>query len=526
MNIIKPIYTRNHKRLKLLFYLFHGFVFALGSALILYCTIVDVNIFVPPTDILAPTIVSLLLFFLFVLIAFLFSHDLETSGLIASLLILGFLFNWLIFLVTIIATIISVLSIKMIFKKVRLESVHLSLNAISIAIVGYFLIRFITLIGSEPWAAYPITIHPINDIPLTLATTETRPDVYYIILDGYGQADMLQEVHGFDNFEFVNELENRGFTVASQSQSNYPRTLLSLASSLNMQYLDTMSSAMGDSNLWWPVEGAVQHSEVRNILQNWGYKTVFFANDSDYSDIRDGDFYEAPFPIQLNIFNSRFLDLTNLKLLNSIDQLGIGDASYDTHRRIILYNFEKLPEIAKIPGAKFVFTHIIAPHPPYVFDREGNPLDPVYPFTLNDQMTSNLIESRNSYMDQLLFINQEILSTIDGILANSGTPPVIVIQADHGTGFFTDFDSLENSCMYERFSILNAYYLPFVDQDSIPTDLSPVNSFRFIFNAYFNTSLELLPNREYFSTSAHFYEFTDVSDLTHEHCNINPTGIP
>jgi hypothetical protein len=320
-------------------------------------------------------------------------------------------------------------------------------------------------------------------------------------------------------------LEQRGFVVAEESQSNYHRTLLSLSSSLNMQYLDQMSTMMADSHLWWPVSDTVLHSEVRRILEDHSYKTVFFANNGDYSDIRDGDFYEAPFPIQLNIFNSRFFSLTNLNLLAEINALGISDLSYETHRRLILHNFERLPEVAAIPGPKFVFTHIIAPHPPYVFDRDGNPLDPPYAFTLSDQMTSDVAVSRAGYLEQLEFINRKILETVDAILVNSETPPIIIIQGDHGPGTRTNYDSAADTCLYERYSILNAYYLPGVEKSSLPTDISPVNSFRFIFNTYFNSDLVLLPNRQYFSTSAHFFEFTDVTGQTRAACDSN-SSIP
>jgi hypothetical protein len=330
---------------------------------------------------------------------------------------------------------------------------------------------------------------------------------------------MLQTIHGFDNSMFVDALEQRGFVVASDSQSNYARTLLSLSSSLNMQYLDTMSSAMGDSNLWWPVQGALQHSEVRRILENRGYKTIFFATNTDYSNIRDGDFYQAPFPMQLDNFSGLFLYQTNVGLLAGIDELGIADLSYATHRRIILYAFERLPEVAAMEGPKYVFAHIVAPHPPYVFDRDGNPLTPPYPFTLS-------VEEHTGYIEQLQFINRAILETIDGILANSESPPIIIIQGDHGPGSLTNHNSLENTCLYERFSILNAYYLPGVNRTSVPMDLSPVNSFRFIFNTYFNGDLELLPNRQYFSTSAHFYQFTDVTGQTQEMCNSKSDSVP
>ena len=512
--------------MKSLTYLMHGFIFAFGSAIILYGSIVDVNVFVSPRDVIQPTIFSITVFFLFVLAAYLLTRSLEAAGLIASLLVLGFLYLWTVFLAIIVITLVSLLAIKVLFKRVRYSDTHMTLNAISIAIVGYYVFRFVSLISGTPLGSTPIAIQPMDEVPDTVPSQAVVPDIYYIILDGYGQADMLQTIYGFDNSLFVEELEQRGFVVASNSQSNYHRTLLSLSSSLNMQYLDTMASAMGDSNLWWPVSDAVQHSEVRKILENWGYKTVFFTNNGDYSDIRDGDFYEAPFPIQLNIFNSRFLNLTNLRLLAEIDQLGISDLSYDTHRQIILHNFERLPEVAKIEGPKFVFTHIIAPHPPYVFDREGNPIDPSYAFTLSDQMTSDAAESQTGYIEQLQFINREVLATIDGILANSESHPIIIIQGDHGPGTRTNYDSWEKSCLYERYSILNAYYLPGVETSSIPVDISPVNSFRFIFNTYFNTDLALLPNRYYFSTSAHFFEFTDITGKTQAACDSKADGPP
>jgi len=503
--------------MKSLTYLMHGFVFAFGSAVILYGTIVDVDVFVSPRDVIHPILFSVFAFFVFVLVAYLLTRSLEAAGLIASLLVLGFFYLWSVFVAVIIITFVGLLAVRILLKRVRATDTHLVLNAISIAIVGYYIFRFVTVISGSPWVSAPATIQPIDGVPETAQAN--TPDIYYIILDGYGRKDMLQTIHGFDNSMFLDALEQRGFVVASDSQSNYHRTLLSLSSSLNMQYLDTMSSAMGDSNLWWPVSDAVQHSETRRILVNWGYKTVFFANNGDYSDIRDGDFYEAPFPIQLNIFNSRFLNLTNLGLLAEIDQLGIADLSYDTHRRIILHNFERLPEVAATEGPKYVFAHIVAPHPPYVFDQTGNPVDPAYPFTLS-------IEERAGYIEQLQFINQAILTTVDGILANSEAPPIIIIQGDHGPGTMTNHDSLEKSCLYERFSILNAYYLPSVNKSSVPMDISPVNSFRFIFNTYFNGDLELLPNRQYFSTSEHFYQFTDVTGQTQEACISRSGGAP
>ena len=73
------------------------------------------------------------------------------------------------------------------------------------------------------------------------------PDVYYVILDTYGSASMLREFYDFENSGFITSLQNRGFFVAEESFSNYAMTTLSLASSLNMYYLDRLSPELGES---------------------------------------------------------------------------------------------------------------------------------------------------------------------------------------------------------------------------------------------------------------------------------------
>src|SRR5215211_3533742 len=254
---------RRKSTMKSITYLIHGFVFAFGSAIILYASIGNIHTWIRPTDVIFPIIFSIIVYFLFLLVAYLLTRNIEVAGLIASLFVLSFFYRWPVFLVIIITTFITLLSIRILFKKAEFVDAHLVLNAISVAVVGYYSFLFITLTIGEPWFSLPVTIRPIDGLPDTMPPKVTTLDIYYIILDGYGRADMLQTIHGFDNSKFVNALEERDFVVASRSQSNYPRTIVSLSSSLNMQYLDKMSLAMGDSDLWWPVNDAVQHSEVR-----------------------------------------------------------------------------------------------------------------------------------------------------------------------------------------------------------------------------------------------------------------------
>jgi hypothetical protein len=347
-----------------------------------------------------------------------------------------------------------------------------------------------------------------------------KPDIYYIIMDAYGGEKMLQDLHGFDNSPFTAALRKRGFVVPPESRSNYLRTLHSLGSSLNMQYLDTISKKMGTSSLWWPLRETFAHNETRNFLESQGYKIVTLASGWDFTTITDADIYRQPFPIFLNDFEEFFVSTTNLALFPFVRRTGVSFPSYDTHRRILLYEFEQLKNIPELDSPKFTFVHIIAPHPPFVFDARGNAVNPDYPYTIADNryLIKPPAKYEQGYLNQLAFINTQVLQVVDAILKESANPPIIVIQGDHGPGIYLDSETATPPCFYERFSILNAYYLPGIDPETIPTDITPVNTFRMIFDQYFSADLELLPNQQYFSEPEAIHQFRDVSDRMDDAC--------
>ena len=74
--------------------------------------------------------------------------------------------------------------------------------------------------------------------------SQSAPDIYLIIVDGYGRADFLKDNYGYDNTQFVEYLKEQGFYVADQATSNYPITELSISSMLNMQYLNQYSASL------------------------------------------------------------------------------------------------------------------------------------------------------------------------------------------------------------------------------------------------------------------------------------------
>jgi hypothetical protein len=83
----------------------------------------------------------------------------------------------------------------------------------------------------------------------------------------------------------------------------------------------------------------------------------------------------------------------------------------------------------------------------------------------------------------------------------------------------TDFLSLENSCIRESYSNFAAFYLPDLDSDVVPSDITPVNTFRLIFDQYFGTELGMLDNQYAFSN--YVYQFKDIAGSLDDKCELS-----
>ena len=168
----------------------------------------------------------------------------------------------------------------------------------------------------------------------------------------------------------------------------------------------------------------------------------------------------------------------------------------------------------------FVFAHIVAPHPPFIFNKDGSFQSALAneDFSIGDgsEFTKSNPEKigsyRTRYIEQLVFINQKILQTVDGILKQSIRPTVIILQGDHGPGSELDWKDAQKSNFKERLSILNAYYFSDQKYDQLYQSISPVNSFKVVFNKYFQSDYKLDPDKSYFSLWDKPYKFIDATD--------------
>lgn len=131
-------------------------------------------------------------------------------------------------------------------------------------------------------------------------------------------------------------------------------------------------------------------------------------------------------------------------------------------RTRLLTNLDTLANMPDTGGPRFVFAHILLPHPPFVFGPEYESIPPKS-FREGNYYDGTIAEYIQGYRGQLAFLNVHLRTAISEILDESLTRPIIILQGDHGPGAFLNWDFMDKNCFRERMSILNAYYLPDVN---------------------------------------------------------------
>ncbi len=383
-------------------------------------------------------------------------------------------------------------------KKLKIQNVTPILNVIGMLLIVMPVFQ-IGLVSWKQWQAWKESSRtgPESLNAITVSTSQETPDIYYIILDAYGRSDIIQELYGYDNSEFLNSLEQMGFFVARCGQSNYAQTELSLTSSLNFDYLDALNASFAPGNTdrspLWPL---IKNSALRQFLESRGYKTVAFATGFGWTELNNADIYFTP-PVgtwELNSFQYMLIQTTAGRILLDAQELSLPNTPDDLIRRRTQFALEKLQVIPSIEGPKFVFVHLLVPHS-FVFGPNGEPV-------AIDVSTMTPEIFKRGYVDSLIFIDKQIETVVAVIITKSPTPPIIIIQGDHGpTG----------SGRSVRMSNLNAYYLP-GHEDLLYPSITPVNTFRVVLDAYFGQDLPLLPDISRYSTYQAPYDYFKIEN--------------
>lgn len=376
----------------------------------------------------------------------------------------------------------------LIITKRKLDNANVILNVIGITLI----IVSMSTIVTNNLETYDLNLTNqdfTNESFLIAEDVENKPNIYYIILDAYAGSESLEEFFDFDNSEFLSFLEKEGFIVIKNSHSNYPSSEQSLASSLNINYIHNIFPNMqGDFKLGI-VGNRIDNNVVMQNLKLLGYNIINFNSGIGFTrnlQIADETICER--------YGEGFLNFEMLRLLTKNSLIfPIQTKLYQNDMRDqILCIFEELPEIHKEKEEPFfVFAHIFIPHRPFIFDANGEVTN-----TENLEI-AKINQDKNGYINQLIFTNKMVKQTITQIISTSDNQPIIIIQGDHGATVIPGLEEFKEDAIRERFSNLNAYYLPSNPKIKLHDGITPVNTFRLIFNNYFNSTYNLLEDKSY-----------------------------
>jgi hypothetical protein len=323
-----------------------------------------------------------------------------------------------------------------------------------------------------------------NLVPVTGAVASSGkklPDVYYIIFDEYVRFDAMREYwHNNDVDKFDAFLKQNHFFVASQSLSPTINTTTEMSSRLNLhQYTEK-----DDQNM---LQNLINNNKVMQIFKAHGYTTV--SINMAYSDITADYNYKFNTNevggLATDEFEQTYLNDTMFAAFSRIIQ--DNDPVAVKQRDSILFALDKTANPGTIQSPKFVYTHFLLPHTPFIFDENGNLLPP------------QDAQDWHYYLGQYKYATKLAMQLVQKLLANAdpNNPPVIILQSDEGARNLqsrTQDNIVVNGYLenypgrYNQY-ILNALYLPGYDTSKLPADLPPIDTFVIVLNYYLNAGV-------------------------------------
>ncbi|RYY67182.1 MAG: hypothetical protein EOO12_01925 [Chitinophagaceae bacterium] len=322
---------------------------------------------------------------------------------------------------------------------------------------------------------------------LTGCSTCTKPDIYLIIADGYAGAGELSTYLNFDNRAFLAALRQRGFYVADSSRSNYNYTPFSMASMLNLQYLEGVGARYtlgAEKSICYPLIGENRFSRYLRDTQGYTLRNLsIFPVTGQRPPVYSPFFRNGREILTAQTFLSRFNRDVRFNLvtrfgwrseLKRYARYVVRDANDELLARTLAESR------VSNDAPRFIYTHLEMPHDPYFYRKDGkeNPVE-----VLADYSNPR----PELYVEYLQWCNGRLLELVDGLRRNSTRPPVILLMSDHG--FRTGTTSIPPDAQLLN---LNAVLLPAGDYSRWYPGISNVNHLRVFLNTQFGQHLPLL----------------------------------
>ena len=329
---------------------------------------------------------------------------------------------------------------------------------------------------------------PVSSAAKVASTNQKYPDIYYVIFDEYERLDIMKSFfHDPDVDQFAAFLQQNHFFMVTNSRVPTINTQTEMSSRLNLQQYNERS----DVNV---TLAAIDDNKVMKVLKSYGYTTAalemaFPKITADYRINYDPSQVSG---MAVDEFRQTFLDDTMFNAFLGYFQ--DADMSEEKQRDLITYTLDQSANLfSTLPSPKFVYAHVLLPHMPFIFDKDGNLLPPQDNYDWH------------YYMGQHQYTTKLAEQLITKLLANADprNPPVIIIQSDHGARNMIRRSKdnnailmdgyLENYPIDYAYDNFNAMYLPGIDPATLSTSMPPIDTFVLVLNHYLNAGVSLGP---------------------------------
>jgi len=363
-----------------------------------------------------------------------------------------------------------------------------------LSITGVFLI-VVTVLITVQMGSFQAAMEDVwDEVSRPSATTEfdpIAPDIYVVLLDGYPGDDAAALDPGFDAEVFPGALEARGFDVPRHSRSNYLLTRLTLASMFGAEHIRD-AQALGPPHLSLADDSRRLRrfgdgGPILRAFADAGYETRTIASDVSHLGLRGVDrVIDAPGVNELEGV------LLRSSSVGALLERFFNRQLLDMRRANVLAAFDAAAATGPSGGRPlFEWIHVMAPHSPWVFDRNGNPVNDMPGLTWQEPASgaAGRADRIRRTFDYVEFVNERTLSLVDHLVERD-PESVIIIMSDHGSD--TAFDARDplGSDLYERSSIVLAVRTPGRSM-LLPSGTTPINVLPHVLNAYLGTTLPI-----------------------------------
>jgi hypothetical protein len=358
----------------------------------------------------------------------------------------------------------------------------------------------------------PLGTSPFSNISLQQPRdSDTLPTIVHIVLDAYASNATLQDIFNYDNTAFTNDLAELGFIVGHDVRTPYNQTLLVMSSIFSGNYFASGQGPLSEPNpdlLRGALGTLVTEGWAQQRLRELDYNYLFV--ETGYQFLRRPDSSMASYPGKLpdssNPYEAGLLSLIGI-LPPPRQSEAIKDRNENTYLRHALttdfYRTAKTPFL--------LYEHVLAPHPPFIIDRDGNDTSQWKEFnsiSADTKGEKKLIEGyKQGYLEKLRYTNAAVLEQTRKMIRDIPGPKIILVHGDHGSGaYFDDTDPNDpgSTCLSERYNTFLAVY----SNDPIIRDkfmrleterFNLVNLYRLIFDAKFESDIGLLEDQSFYA---------------------------